>query len=101
MNGADSDQPVELHEDVTLEVSENVLASTVEDELVMLDQDEEVYYGLNHVGAFLWDQLSAPQRVSDLEQATAERFEVTADQCREDVREFLENLLEADLVRRT
>lgn len=89
-----------IEADTTLVADGDVLVSDVGDELVVLDGEEEVYYGLNAVGAFLWEQLEEPRTVDELEEATAEAFDVPRAECREDVHAFLGDLLEADLLSR-
>jgi len=86
--------------DEVLVAADGVLVSDVEDELVMLDQESDEYYGLNPVGAFLWDRLEEPQTVRELEAATASEFDVARDRCRDDVRAFLADLLDAGLAER-
>lgn len=79
---------------------EGILHSTVGDEEVLLDPNSEVYYGLNPVGTYLWDQLQDPRSVGELIERTADEFDVSRSECRDDVREFLADLLESDLVER-
>lgn len=86
--------------DVTIERAGEVLVSDVDDEVVMLDRESDVYYGLNEVGAFIWEQLAEPRTVAELEESTAEAFDVSRSRCRKDVQEFLTDLLDADLIER-
>lgn len=86
--------------DTRLVAAEDVIVTEVEGELVMLDRTEEIYYGLNEVGAFLWEELDEPRTVAELHAATAEAFDVTEAECRDDVHDFLGDILEAGLVTR-
>ena len=79
---------------------DGVLDSSVDDERVVLDTDSEIYYGLNEVGAHLWEQLEKPRSVDELVTSTAEEFDVATSECREDVRSFLADLLDVGLVER-
>lgn len=67
---------------------------------VLLQMQEEIYYGLNTVGARIWELL--PPECSRLE-ALVDRMSETypdagRDVLRQDVTELLESLLEAGLV---
>ncbi|WP_436926779.1 PqqD family protein [Halosimplex amylolyticum] len=96
-NGGDDGHSVGGH---TFVASEDVLVSEVDDELVLLDEDAEIYYGINSVGAFLWEQLSEPKTVEELETATASEFDVSLEECRGDVRSFVDDLYDTELVER-
>lgn len=80
--------------------TDDILATEVDDERVVLDRETETYYGLNAVGAFLWERLEEPRTVEELEAATATEFDVTKAECRDDIHEFLIDLQEADLIER-
>lgn len=54
--------------------------------------DFAVAVSLNETGAFLWKQLEEEKTVSDLAEALAEEYGVTADQVTGDVEEFIELL---------
>lgn len=59
-----------MRDNITLESvvrrSSDVIASQVENELVMMDIDRGMYYALNAVGADIWERLAEPQTVADL-----------------------------------
>jgi hypothetical protein len=100
MSSGGDDGTTELESDVTIRRTGEVLVSEVDGEVVMLDRESDVYYGLNEVGAHIWEQLEEPRTVEELEGSTAETFDVSRVRCRDDVREFLGDLLESDLVER-
>lgn len=100
MSSGGDDGPREIAADVTLRRTGEVLVSEVDGEVVMLDRESDVYYGLNEVGAHIWEQLEEPRSVDELEESTAEAFDVSRVRCREDIQEFLTDLLESDLIER-
>jgi outer membrane protein assembly factor BamB len=81
-----------------LVATDGVLVSEVDDEQVLLDTDAGTYYGLNAVGTVLWDALQEPRSVEELVALTAEEFDVSSAECRDDVRSFVTDLDEAGLV---
>ena len=67
---------------------------------VLFSTETELYYGVNSVGALVWELLPpATQTLEDLCAAVHERYpDATLDQIRGDVIELLENLTRFGLV---
>ena len=74
------------------------VSCTVEDETVILHLKDGVYFGLNPVGAFVWNHLKQPQVVSELKRAVLSEFDVSDEQCEADLQELLSDLFNAGLV---
>ncbi len=85
-------------ESVTVVLSSEQLSTTVDDEEVILDTEEGVYYGLNPVGAHVWELLHEPVTVSDIVDSITEQYDVSRDRCEADVRAFVADLRDAGLV---
>jgi hypothetical protein len=96
----DSDDEDGLHDSVTVVASDEILRSEVDGESVILDQKSEVYYGINEVGSHLWRQIQEPRTVKELVESTTAKYDVAREECRDDVEEFLTDLLESDLIER-
>ena len=45
----------------TITVSKDFVYCNVEDEMVLLGMEDGIYYGLNPVGAFIWEQIKRTQ----------------------------------------
>jgi hypothetical protein len=69
-----------------------------EEGAVLLNLDTGVYFGLNPVGARVWELLETPRSQAELQATIAEEFEVNLDVALADVREFLASLEERDLL---
>ena len=67
-------------------------------EAAILSLGSGIYYGLNSVGAYIWNQIQEPARVADLCAALAEEYDVEPAQCDTDVRRLLGELLEQKLI---
>jgi PqqD family protein of HPr-rel-A system len=78
--------------------SSRPLSSQVADELVMFDTESGKYYGLNNIATNVWKRLEDPVSVEELCRSLAEEFDVTQQQCHEDMLEFLPELVERDLI---
>src|SRR5438132_10698078 len=74
------------------------LTAAVDDDLVMLDPERSMYFGLDRVGNRIWELLERPRSVGDLCSALEEEFDVTPETCRADVLVFVEQLSDAELV---
>jgi len=79
----------------------DVICRTVEGGAVLLSTEQEVYYGLNTVGAYIWEHL--PPVFQTLEELSASLRIVypgaSAEVLRADAREMLDELLANGLVR--
>jgi hypothetical protein len=69
------------------------------DEAVILDLRAGVYYGLNSVGARIWDLIQEPRTVDQIRDAILEEYEVDPDSCERDLRALIGDLAARELVR--
>jgi len=83
----------------TVVASEHQTSSQVGDEQVILDLEGGVYYGLNDVGARIWELVQEPVRVEEIVAEIRKEYDVTEEQCAADVKELLAELEEYGLVR--
>lgn len=74
------------------------VSSPLGDELVVLDTENGVYYGLNPMSAFIWAQIQQPTPVSDLRDAIMGAFEVDPALCVQDLVEVLTNMHASGLI---
>ena len=83
-----------------LHPSPEVIFREVEDGAVLLSTSDEVYFGLNHVGARVWKLLSLPDHdVEALCRTLSDEYpEVAKETLRADVSELLEQLQALGLV---
>lgn len=81
-----------------LPVSEAV-ESQVGDEVVLLHLTNGVYYGIDAIGALVWQGLKNGTRPSDILDSLLLEFDAPAQVLEADMRKFLSDLLASDLVR--
>lgn len=86
--------------DGTYEPTADVVVERVEDDLVLLDLQRNEVFGLNEVGAVLWEILASGRPAHDAVSAVTEAFEVDPETVTRDVGELLNVLVEKGLVRR-
>ena len=82
----------EIGLNTTVVRSDEVLASPMGQEVVMIDLESGAYFGLNPIGADLWQRLEKPRRVSDLCAELVREYEVEPEVCTRDVLAWLEKL---------
>jgi hypothetical protein len=67
-------------------------------EAAILNMKNGVYYGLDPVGAQVWNLLQTPRRVVELHQAMLREYDVEPTRCERDLIELLEKLLKEGLI---
>ena len=67
-------------------------------EAAMLNLKNGVYYGLDPVGARIWNLIQQPRIVSEVLQILLEEYEVNSERCERDLLELLQNLAAEGLV---
>jgi hypothetical protein len=87
-----------LANDSLITVAEGQVSSELAGEVVILDLKAGIYYGLDPVGARVWELLQQPKRVCDLAEAIVAEYEVDRMQCEHDLRILLEDLAGKGLI---
>ena len=67
-------------------------------EISILNLKTGVYFTLNPVAATVWRQISTPTTLPQLQELVVSKFEVTTEQCQNDLVKLLERLLAEQLV---
>lgn len=71
-----------------------------EEEIVLLDIDGGHYFTLTGtVSVRIWQMLKVPQSAGSLVDALVEEFDIDRHRCREETRQFLDELIAKGLVR--
>lgn len=89
-----------VDDDDRFETRENLVLEEIDDEVVILDLQNNVYFGLNEVGKFVWRGLEADQTIAEIIDDLLAEFEVEREVVSADVREFVADALENELVSR-
>jgi len=88
--------PLAFSDHVTL--SPEVMFRAVGEESVILNLKTDVYLGLDQVATRMWVALTTAQSVQDAYNSLLAEFEVGTDELRQDLEEFLGQLLAQQLV---
>lgn len=79
-------------------VSTSQVASRVGDEVAILDLDNSVYYGLDPVGARVWELIQEPKALSSVLESMLAEFEVDEATARSDLLALIDELIDKRLV---
>ncbi len=79
-------------------ISEDVLTSQVEDELVLLHLERESYYGLDAVGLRMWTVLLESETIEEGVRKLLKEYDVDENTLRQDVLSLVEKLVEHGVV---
>ena len=74
------------------------LATSLGDEVIVLNLESGVYYGLNPVAACVWNRISSPRSLADLVAAVEDEFDTEDRDIEGDVRRLLDTLCGHGLV---
>jgi len=75
-----------------------LIESEVDREIVALNIESGVCYGLNEVGSRIWGLLAKPVPISEVCAILISEFEVERDTCEKEVIDLIEHLLKEGLV---
>ena len=79
----------------------DLLEADIDDELVALEPTKGACFGFNSVAKDVWRKLERPQSFEELKNELLSEYEVTADQCSEELRGLLDSMSWAQLIERT
>jgi predicted aldo/keto reductase-like oxidoreductase len=74
------------------------VSCNLNDEVALLHLDTAMYFGLQGVGAQIWESLEQPRSVADICEDITKQFDVAPATCHDDVVRFLKGLQDAGLI---
>ena len=87
-----------LSESTVVVMADHLTSVQVDGERVLLDLEEGIYYGLNPVGARIWEEIQEPTSVEKITAAITAEYDVGSEKCLEDVISLLQDLEENGLI---
>lgn len=87
-----------INDTSVISVTKEAVHCDLEDEVVILGLKDGVYYGLNPVGAFIWNLVQNPITVKEIKEAILDEYDVEEDVCEKDLVELLTNLMDKNLI---
>ncbi|HUS20088.1 MAG TPA: PqqD family protein [Terriglobales bacterium] len=87
---------INRHSKVT--VTPDQVSSEVSGEIIILQVKDGMYFGLDDVGAVVWQAIQTPRTVDEIVNTMMGEFEVDREKCQADVCALLEQMAAAKLV---
>ena len=87
-----------LQQSATIVVSKDQVSSRLGDEAAILSLKDGVYYGLNPVGARVWNLIQQPRTFHELRTILADEYAVDSARLESDLRQLIHQLAEQRLV---
>ena len=76
-----------------------IIFSEMDGETVMMSIEKGEYYGINPIGSRIWGLLDSPKKVSELCDTLLPDYDVTPEQCAQDVLSFLNRMAEKGIIK--
>ena len=87
-----------LRDDQRITIREEVLSRQLDGEAVLLDLQSGTYFGLNEIGALVWDLVSAGKTVGEIRVGLLEAYEVEPEVVDADLERLIDDLQRRGLV---
>ena len=87
-----------LDPQTTVRASRAQVHRPLDDEVVILHLERSTYFGANEVGARIWQLVQQPSTAAAICEQLVAEFEVEASRCQADVLDFLQRLLDEQLL---
>lgn len=81
--------------------NEQIIDGELDDNQVMMHLDKGKYFGLDPVAKRIWELIEEPKNIGEITAILLEEFEVTPEQCNEEVQSFLDKAIEFDIIKKS
>lgn len=87
--------------DISVSKKVEVLASEIDNEIVLYTLDQGVYFAINETGRLIWDALDEHPTIRTVTHYLCETYELNSEIVSDDVSTFIKTLLDKKLVFRS
>ncbi|WP_036477737.1 PqqD family peptide modification chaperone [Myxosarcina sp. GI1] len=74
------------------------IAAEMDGELLILNSNSGIYYGLNPIGQTVWNLIQQPKTFAEVRDAILTKYEVSSERCQSDLLSLLEQLQSKGLI---
>ena len=85
-------------DDMIVSATREQVSCDLAEEAVILNFQDGIYYGLNAVGAAIWELIQVPRKVEEIRDWLLEEYAVDLPQCERDMQTFLHDLYDRKLI---
>jgi hypothetical protein len=82
-----------------LERNDGFIQTQIDGETVMMSIENGEYYGLAAVASQIWQLLEKPNDLQSIVEKLTSEYDVSFEQCQIDVTEFIQNMLDEEIVK--
>jgi hypothetical protein len=81
-------------------IAQDKTSSNLENETIVLDYSNGIYFELNQLGGYIWNLLQSYSSITfnELLNKIIEEFEISKEMCQTDLEAFLQNLIHDKLI---
>jgi hypothetical protein len=87
-----------ISDDALITVVKEQISSDLAGEAVILNLKSGTYFGVNEVGAYIWNLIQQPKRFSQIRESILAEYEVTPENCEADLQGILQAFQAAGLI---
>lgn len=88
----------ELSNQTVIVATKDEVSCKLGEEAAILGLKNSVYYGLNAVGARIWELLREPKSLQEVQTAIVNEYDVSAEQAEKDLLQFMRGMLAEGLI---
>ena len=89
---------IDIKLETKIKRNDDILASDLDGEKVMMSIQKGEYYGLGKTGTFIWDNIVEPITIKELIVLIIDKYDVSKEQCFLDIKPFIADLIEKQLI---
>ncbi|MFB6224302.1 MAG: PqqD family peptide modification chaperone [Haloarcula sp.] len=89
---------VTIDSGTTVVATDNCVATTIDSDVVLLNNETGLYQSLSGVGPDIWDRIQEPTEPAEIVSELVTEYDVEREQCMSDVESFLETLAAERLI---
>ena len=87
-----------LNLDSIVSYREDIDTTDIDEDKVMMDLEKGQYFALNSVGSRIWELMDKPVEIKEIIDSLLEEYDISRNECEENVLEFLGKLDEANII---
>lgn len=76
----------------------NIIDGELDNHQVIMHINNGKYFGLNPVGKRIWELIEKPKSFDEITSTLILEYSISPDQCKKEVREFLDKGMECDII---
>lgn len=81
--------------------NEQIIDGELDDNQVMMHLDKGKYFGLDPVAKRIWELIEEPKNIEEITTVLLEEFEVSPEQCTQEVQDFLDKAIQFDIIKKS